>query len=414
MGRGFSPLDEELGLLPNTRWSPRLLEGLARLGTWLPFEQGPRALAFFWQVEPDRDTARRVTEAVGAAQVAVETTEVQRLERELPPAPLGPPLQVLSVDGALVPLVGGQWAEVKTLALGTVQPPRQDPTTGEWEVHTEDLSYFSRLADAETFTRLATVETHRRGVESAGVVCGVVDGADWCQGFLDLHRPDAVRVLDFAHAVEHLSTAAQATFGAGSAASAVWLQQQRHELKHADPAQVLAALRTLPVEAAAEPAAAAAARAETLGYLEKRREQLRYAEFQAQGYPIGSGSVESANKLVVEARLKGSGMHWARATVNPLLALRGVVCSDRWGAAWPQIWGQLRQQAATRRRLHRARHAPTPAPAPPLPAPALVAAPPCAPALPRPRLVVQGRPTAEHPWRKPFLRRREPPQPAKT
>ena len=94
-------------MLPNTRWSPRLLEGLARLGTWLPFEQVPRALAFFWQVEPDRDTARRVTEAAGAAQVAVETAEVQRLERELPPAPLGPPVQLLSVDGAMVPLVGG-------------------------------------------------------------------------------------------------------------------------------------------------------------------------------------------------------------------------------------------------------------------------------------------------------------------
>jgi hypothetical protein len=46
-----------------------------------------------------------------------------------------------------------------------------------------------------------------------------------------------------------------------------------------------------------------------LEYLEKRREQIRYAEFEAQGYPIGRGVVESANKLMVEARLKGAGMH---------------------------------------------------------------------------------------------------------
>ena len=82
----------------------------------------------------------------------------------------------------------------------------------------------------------------------------------------------------------------------------------------------------------------------SLGYLEKRRGQIRYAEFQAQGYPIGSGAVESANKLVVEARLKGSGMHWARAHADPMLALRTVVCSDRWEEVWPQISQRLRKR----------------------------------------------------------------------
>ena len=73
-------------------------------------------------------------------------------------------------------------------------------------------------------------------------------------------------------------------------------------------------------------------------------DQIRYAEFQAQGYPIGSGAVESANKLVVEARLKGSGMHWARAHADPMLELRTVVCSDRWEEVWPQISQRLRKR----------------------------------------------------------------------
>ena len=77
------------------------------------------------------------------------------------------------------------------------------------EAHTLDLSYFSRLADAETFTRQTYVETYRRGTESAGVVCAVQDGAEWLQGLVDVLRPDAVRILDFPHAVEHLTSAAQ-------------------------------------------------------------------------------------------------------------------------------------------------------------------------------------------------------------
>ena len=74
-----------------------------------------------------------------------------------------------------------------------------------------------------------------------------------------------------------------------------------------------------------------------------------YPEFLAAGWPIGDGAVESANKLVVEARLKGSGMHWSRTQVNPMLALRNIVCHDRWDEAWPQIVQTLRQQAQQRR-----------------------------------------------------------------
>ena len=56
-------------------------------------------------------------------------------------------------------------------------------------------------------------------------------------------------------------------------------------------------------------------------YLEARRAQLAYAAFRAAGYPSGSGSVESAHAAVVEARLKGAGMHWAPAHVDPVLVL---------------------------------------------------------------------------------------------
>ena len=46
-------------------------------------------------------------------------------------------------------------------------------------------------------------------------------------------------------------------------------------------------------------------------YLEKRAAQIPYA---AQGYPRGSGSVESANKLVVEVVPAGGSAHLVRAT----------------------------------------------------------------------------------------------------
>lgn len=118
------------------------------------------------------------------------------------PTPQGPAQQVLSVDGAFVPLVGCEWAEVKTLAIGEVELPKQ--VNDETVIQTGALSHFSRLTDATTFQRLALVGTHRRGVETVRAVGAVTDGAEWCQNFVDFHRSDAVRILDFPHAGGHL------------------------------------------------------------------------------------------------------------------------------------------------------------------------------------------------------------------
>jgi hypothetical protein len=369
------------------------------LGTWLPFEQVPGALAWFIQVPVGRETARRLTERAGAALVAQETASVEQLEQHWP-APVAPPtLHQVSVDGAMVPLVHGEWAEVKTLAIGRVVPRGGEP-------HATELSYFSRLADAETFRRLAWAETHRRGITLAPQVCAVVDGAEWCQAFLTRHCPDAVRILDFPHAAGYVSAAAQAMFGPGTAEASSWLGPQLHTLKHTDPAQVLAALRALPVAESLTPEAAVEKRDSAVAYLEARLPQIQYAQFRAAGYPIGSGAVESANKLVVEARLKGSGMHWARANVNPMVALRALACSDRWAEGWTQIWDQGGAAQAAGRQARRA--ARRPAAPPSLPPPARPEHATARRTVARLRLgrATDSRPAADHPWRKRLLQPR--------
>ena len=112
--------------------------------------------------------------------------------------------------------------------------------------------------------------------------------------------------------------------------------------------------------------------------------------------------MESANKLVVEARLQGSGMRWARQNVPPLLALRGVVCSGQWERAWPTIWQELHRQEAERRRQRRARRrvAKEQAETERERAAGILAALP--PTPPRSPTIVDGHPTAEHPWHQPY------------
>ncbi len=359
-------------------------------------------------IEVSEATARRQTEGNGAVYVAVQEVEVARLERELPEAPAGPDKQLMSVDGAMVPLVGGEWAEVKTLVLGVIGEPVLEE--GEWKVHAREVSYFSRLAEAEAFTRQALVETHRRGVEKAGCVAAVSDGAEWEQGFVDHHRPDAVRILDFPHAGEYLGKIGTAVWGEGKPETQQWLHDRLKGLKRTGPEHLLPELRTL---VGNHPEITDLAG--WVAYLEKREAHMQYPVFQAQGLPIGSGAVESGNKLVVEARLKGSGMHWARAHVNPMVGLRNTVCNDRWDEAWSQMSGDRQRQIRQRRQVRREQRlttplaasshppisvvvgtAPLPVPPEPLAAP-LAAEQEMASPTPSKR---PWRPPSDHPWRK--------------
>lgn len=401
----FFPLDRALELADGAL-TPFLAEAAVRLGTLLPFGQAADAVRFFTGTTLSASAVRRRTEVAGARLEAWERDEVCRLERDAPeaPAPDGARLQV-SADGAMVPLVGGEWTEVKTLAIGVVTPP--GTTEHEREAVAERLSYFSRSCESDEFTRVSLLETHARGVERAEEVVAVADGAVWIQGLVDHHRPDAVRILDFAHAAESVGEVSKATYGDGTEQASDWFERQRHRLRHEDPSRVLEAIKRARRRAAARGYEHEQVVDTTLGYLGARREQIRYAEFAAAGYPIGSGAVESANKIVVERRLKGAGMHWARRHLNAMLALRCAVANERWEAGWRRVLAReasererRRQQRATQRQAEREPVPAAPAPSlPPVPAPKRQS--------PPTRAATRSRanpPT--HPWKIAFSRRR--------
>lgn len=66
------------------------MQCIVRLGTLIPSEQVPELLVFLTGVHVSVDTVRRITERAGAAQVAIEDREIDRLEAELPAVPAGP------------------------------------------------------------------------------------------------------------------------------------------------------------------------------------------------------------------------------------------------------------------------------------------------------------------------------------
>lgn len=403
MGVGFFPLDEELALEAGSL-TPQIQEWLVRLAVWMPFGRAVQMLEAITKVQVGKETARRQTEQAGKVYEQVQEEEAKRLmdpAQEVSDEPRRlAARQVISSDGAMVPLVHGVWAEVKTLVIAEQQRDSQQ------RMQTVNLSYFSRMTQAEEFSDLALVETRRRGLEQALQVAAVTDGAVWLQGLVDVHCPEAERILDFPHAAQRISEIADEVRASGTSLPDDWLSRQLHALKHEGPRAMLATVRALrdrhpTLEKVAD----------HLAYLEKREAQMQYPRYQKQEWPIGSGMVESANKQVMQSRLKGPGMHWDPRNVNPMLALRTAVCNDRWDEAWHQRSTAVqhrkreRRQERTQQRVTGARrqllallvHRQAGAPAAPPP-----------PVKTKQATVSSGssaskRPASTHPWRKRLL-----------
>ena len=293
-----------------------------RLASWMPFEQARELLQDLVGIQESLATVQRATLQTGEAALAVCEGEVERLKQEVPQAPDGADKQLLSADGAMVHLVGGEWAEVKTLVMGEVTRNKRG------EVCTQQISSFSRLAEAERFTEAALVETHRRGLERAAAVCAVQDGAEWRPRLVDSHRADAVRILDASpcRRIRQCDRASRAGSGGQTAHDVVDRPAPSAQTPGTRPRAQASGLVGRRLTQPTHPR-------ETGLFAEARNAHAVPHPIWAAGWPIGSGSVESANKGVVEARLKGAGMRLPSAERQshagaPQCGLQSAVAPD--------------------------------------------------------------------------------------
>lgn len=293
----------------------------------MPFVHAAEELEAILGVQVSQSTVRRLTEEAGTLCCQQQNEAVVLPStQETAATPM-----VMSADGAMVHIRGNGWQEVKTLVIAKVEPRPSTAKAHAPDPRTSAHTVFSRLTDAETFSDLCSGEISRRGIDQAPSVCAVQDGAVWLQGFVDGHRQDAVRILDFYHAADYISAIGDEVRTRGGHLPPDWLVGVLHRLKHEGPSRVLKHLCWL-----VEHVGPSETLQGHLNYLLKREAQMQYPSYQAAGWPIGSGMVESAHKRVLQARLKGAGMQWTTTNVNAMLSLRNMIDNDRWNQEWQE------------------------------------------------------------------------------
>ena len=70
------------------------------------------------------------------------------------------------------------------------------------------------------------------------------------------------------------------------------------------------------------------------GYLYRNRARMRYDEYLALGWPIGSGPVEGACKNIIKDRMERSGMRWTEQMAEAIVQLRAIYLSGDFDRYW--------------------------------------------------------------------------------
>jgi hypothetical protein len=330
----FFPLDQRLQLGEQS-WTPQTIEKAVRMGIEIAsYERAAVQFSELSHVNLSKSALHRLVNDLGGrltavqaaeavAMVQVPKQEVEVIWREVPEPDSD--CMNISMDGVLVRLRREGWKEVKVATFSAVTHDIA-AESGEWSMHLRQHSYRAGLWEVDEFAAHQWAEATRRGVEKATYLSSVNDGAAWIWNLTRRCYGRCVEILDWWHAIERLWTLAHQHFGADSPQAAAWVAAQKELLLHSRLRTVLHNVRLLypRLQPLPDPVRKAVV------YLYHNRWRMRYQQFRQAGYPIGSGTVESACKLVAQARLKQSGMSWSRPGAQAVLSLRTCLLSQRW------------------------------------------------------------------------------------
>jgi hypothetical protein len=246
----------------------------------------------------------------------------------------------LSTDGGMVLIREEGWKEVKLTTISevevrpAVERPVKDKGTSRRDedplVQLKGHSYQAGLWDADTMALHQYAEGLRRGIDRCQRLSSVNDGAPWIERITDLNFPEAVQILDWSHAEGKLWAVSRAVFGEQSPEGKGWVQERLAHLWSGEVKKVEVALEGLGLDQKRWPDEVRQAP----GYFEGNRKRMRYGEFRAQGYPIGSGTVESGINTVIHHRMKRPGRGWERSNGQAMLAGLSSLHSGRFDQTW--------------------------------------------------------------------------------
>jgi len=308
-GAWSRPRHEKLGIGAGN-YSPGVVALTSEVAAGFPFSACEEFLARRFGLDLCYKQVQRIAEKTGAVMSEQEKTRaaIAVSPESAVVSTESPDVLTISADGLMVHS-DGSWQEMK---VGTC-------------LSEYGRSSVATMGRCEDFGALLYLEACRRGVGKAGQIVFVADGALWIWNLVARHFPDAIEIVDWYHAVQHLWQVANSWYGENAEGAKKWVKRNKARLAEDGVERVVSSIRQWdPVTEDQE-----TVKRENLHYFTTNAQRMLYATFDLNGFYIGSGSVESACKQYGHGRLKQAGMRWKAEGIEAIAHLRSALLNRR-------------------------------------------------------------------------------------
>jgi len=321
----FSPLDNQLELVTGN-YSPELQRDLVWLSGHVPYAVVSETLERLGAVAVPPASVWRICQVHGQRlatqaawfqnQVGLDRLRWSQAEYE-PQARKG-----VSMDGGMVLVREEGWKELKVGVVSDLVAPDIRQFDASKDPLHRNLHYTASLGGVPEFSAALWCLAVQHNVPYAGQVAVTADGAAWIWGLTAELFPGSTQVVDWFHAAQHIDAAALKRFPADNQSDEAkrWSEALKQFLFHGECFKVIAALHQANLS-------------DDAAYFETHQHRMDYPAFRADGFPIGSGSTESAVKQF-KHRLCGPGMRWSRTGLNQMVVIRAAVLDSSFDALW--------------------------------------------------------------------------------
>jgi putative ubiquitin-RnfH superfamily antitoxin RatB of RatAB toxin-antitoxin module len=304
-----------------------------------PFAHTKKLIKETLNIDVSETTLKILSSRIGTRLYNNMEKKSKRPEQVQSKAPKSANVMYIQADGAMTPIATTGGVEYKENKLGIVFTDdniiRKKTKKDGDRIEIKNKHFISSVGEGvDKFKKLLHVAAKENGSYKPAQQVLICDGASWLSKMKEEYFPDAIQILDWYHAVDHLWQTAHSLFGENNNDQCrSWVEPQKQLLWEGKIDDVISGL--IKEENIAKKNQDSIWQLH--GYFVSNRNNMRYDEYRAAGYYIGSGAIESANKYIVANRLKQAGMRWEIKNANAIIWLRSKYFEDDWDAFWESM-----------------------------------------------------------------------------
>jgi hypothetical protein len=331
--KGFGVIDKMIEIYGDHRITNGLTETITYMAQLLPsFERAAEALKKLLKIEVSAKQIQIVSEEVGREIFERDIAQAQRAyERPEEAAPQAVSSKLkegklyILTDGLQVNTRveenGSTWKEMNP---GLIFSDRDVIKRGDGSHTITKKEYVSYFGSVNEFKKFVFAAAARAGYGKIKETIVIGDGAPWIWNMCEELFPDAVQILDYYHLSENVHSYARYLYPEDEIGRKKWVKVVLDAATNGNVEEAIKHVEERKTQKTPDGVV------NLYSYITNNKGRIDYKAHKDRGYYIGSGAIESANKMVIQQRMKQSGMRWSINGGQYIAALRTKHESGLW------------------------------------------------------------------------------------